>query len=79
MTVIRTDAHRHTLDRRLYGQFVEHLGRGVYEGLWVGVDSDIPNRNGLRIDAIDALRVLRGPVVRWPGGCSADEYHWLKG
>ncbi|HMR47626.1 MAG TPA: alpha-L-arabinofuranosidase C-terminal domain-containing protein [Arachnia sp.] len=79
MTTIRTDAHRHTLDRRIYGQFAEHLGRGIYEGLWVGPDSEIPNRNGLRIDAIDALRVLKVPVVRWPGGCFADEYHWLKG
>jgi alpha-N-arabinofuranosidase len=79
VTAIRTDAHRHTLDRRIYGQFAEHLGRGIYEGLWVGVDSDIPNRNGLRIDAIDALRALKVPVVRWPGGCFADEYHWLKG
>ncbi|MFE6734867.1 alpha-N-arabinofuranosidase [Microbacterium sp. NPDC057650] len=67
------------IDRRIYGQFAEHLGRGIYEGLWVGPDSPIPNRNGLRIDAIDALRAIKVPVVRWPGGCFADEYHWLKG
>lgn len=67
------------IDRRIYGQFAEHLGRGVYEGLWVGESSDIPHRNGLRIDAINALREIKVPVVRWPGGCFADEYHWLKG
>jgi len=67
------------IDRRIYGQFAEHLGRGIYEGLWVGQGSDIPNRNGLRIDVIDALRAIKVPVVRWPGGCFADEYHWMKG
>lgn len=67
------------IDRRVYGQFAEHLGRGIYEGLWVGTDSAIPNRNGLRTDAINALRAIKVPVVRWPGGCFADEYHWLKG
>ncbi|MEV4776124.1 alpha-N-arabinofuranosidase [Microbacterium sp. LWH12-1.2] len=67
------------IDRRIYGQFAEHLGRGIYEGLWVGESSDIPNRNGLRIDAIQALRDIKVPVVRWPGGCFADEYHWLQG
>jgi alpha-L-arabinofuranosidase len=69
----------HHIDRRIYGQFAEHLGRCVYEGLWVGADSSIPNRNGLRSDVIGALRDIKVPVVRWPGGCFADEYHWLKG
>lgn len=69
----------HRIDRRIYGHFAEHLGRGVYEGLWVGPDSSIPNKNGIRSDVIGALRHLKVPVVRWPGGCFADEYHWLKG
>ncbi|BDZ39500.1 alpha-N-arabinofuranosidase [Microbacterium suwonense] len=68
-----------TIDRRIYGQFAEHLGRCIYEGVWVGESSDIPHRNGLRTDVIDALRQIRVPLVRWPGGCFADEYHWLKG
>ncbi|GAA2867914.1 alpha-N-arabinofuranosidase [Microbacterium arabinogalactanolyticum] len=67
------------IDRRIYGQFAEHLGRCIYEGVWVGEDSAIPHRNGLRVDVIDALRHIKVPLVRWPGGCFADEYHWLKG
>ena len=67
------------IDRRIYGQFAEHLGRCIYEGVWVGPGSDIPHRNGLRTDVIQALRHIRVPLVRWPGGCFADEYHWLKG
>ncbi|MGN8025298.1 alpha-N-arabinofuranosidase [Microbacterium sp. 22242] len=68
-----------TIDRRIYGQFAEHLGRCVYEGLWVGENSAIPHRNGIRKDVVTALRHIKVPVVRWPGGCFADEYHWLKG
>ncbi|WP_336630906.1 MULTISPECIES: alpha-N-arabinofuranosidase [unclassified Microbacterium] len=79
MITARPTATAPLIDRRIYGQFAEHLGRGIYEGLWVGRDSTIPNRNGLRSDAIQALREIRVPVVRWPGGCFADEYHWLKG
>jgi alpha-L-arabinofuranosidase len=63
----------------IYGQFAEHLGHCIYEGLWVGEDSEIPNRNGLRIDVVDALKALSIPVLRWPGGCFADEYHWKDG
>lgn len=69
----------HQIDRRIYGQFVEHLGRCVDEGIWVGPDSAIPNKNGIRSDLVAALRHIKVPVVRWPGGCFADEYHWLKG
>lgn len=72
-------APTHHIDRRIYGQFAEHLGRSVYEGLWVGADSAIPNHNGIRSDVVAALRGIKVPVVRWPGGCFADEYHWLKG
>jgi len=67
------------LSKYLQGQFSEHLGRGIYEGLWVGKDSDIPNVNGLRSDVVDALKKIHVPVLRWPGGCFADEYHWRDG
>lgn len=60
----------------IYGQFVEHLGRGVYEGIWVGPDSPIPNTRGIRNDVVAALRKIRIPVIRWPGGCFAETYHW---
>ncbi|MFZ2989867.1 alpha-N-arabinofuranosidase [Ideonella sp.] len=63
----------------VYGQFAEHLGTGVYGGLWVGTDSPIPNTRGWRNDAVAALKALNVPLVRWPGGCFADEYHWRDG
>ena len=67
------------IDRNIFGQFVEHLGHGIYEGIWVGQDSTIPNTRGIRNDVVAALRALKVPNVRWPGGCFADEYHWRKG
>lgn len=67
------------IDRNLFGQFAEHLGHGVYEGIWVGADSKIPNTRGIRNDVVAALKALKVPNVRWPGGCFADEYHWRKG
>ncbi len=67
------------IDRNIFGQFAEHLGHGVYEGIWVGPDSNIPNTRGIRKDVVAALKALRVPNVRWPGGCFADEYHWRKG
>ena len=63
----------------IYGQFAEHLGACVYEGIWVGEDSPIPNTKGYRNDALEALRDLKVPVLRWPGGCFADDYHWRDG
>ena len=63
----------------IYGQFSEHLGRCIYDGIWVGKDSSIPNINGYRKDLVEALRELKVPVLRWPGGCFADEYHWRDG
>ena len=63
----------------IYGQFAEHLGRCIYDGIWVGPDSDIPNINGYRKDLVEALQELKVPVLRWPGGCFADEYHWMDG
>ncbi|MFY9727844.1 MAG: alpha-L-arabinofuranosidase C-terminal domain-containing protein [Bryobacteraceae bacterium] len=67
------------IDRNIFGQFAEHLGHGIYEGIWVGPDSTIPNTRGIRNDVVAALRALKVPNVRWPGGCFADEYHWRKG
>jgi alpha-N-arabinofuranosidase len=67
------------IDRNLFGQFAENLGLGLYQGIWVGPDSPIPNTRGVRNDVVAALRALKVPNVRWPGGCFADEYHWRKG
>ncbi len=63
----------------LQGHFSEHLGRCIYEGLFVGENSDIPNTNGMRNDVVEALKEMQIPVLRWPGGCFADEYHWMDG
>jgi alpha-N-arabinofuranosidase len=78
---IDVDASRKgpTISRHLFGQFAEHLGRGVYEGVWVGPQSPIPNTRGIRNDVVAALRAIKVPNVRWPGGCFADEYHWRNG
>jgi alpha-N-arabinofuranosidase len=67
------------IEPTIYGQFAEHLGRGIYEGVWVGENSPIPNTNGYRNDVLAALRRLHVPVIRWPGGCFADEYDWRDG
>ena len=67
------------IERHIFGQFAEHLGRGVYEGVWVGPDSKIPNTRGIRNDVVAALKAIKVPNVRWPGGCFADEYHWKNG
>jgi len=77
--VIHADQPGPRIDRHIYGQFAEHLGHGIYEGVWVGEHSRIPNVHGFRKDVIAALRELKVPVVRWPGGCFADEYHWRDG
>ncbi|HEU4710008.1 MAG TPA: alpha-L-arabinofuranosidase C-terminal domain-containing protein [Pyrinomonadaceae bacterium] len=76
---IRLDQPRWTINRNIYGHFAEHLGRLVYDGLWVGEDSPIKNTRGLRNDVVSALKDLHVPVLRWPGGCFADEYHWRDG
>jgi alpha-L-arabinofuranosidase len=67
------------IDRNIYGHFAEHLGRCIYEGIWVGEDSAIPHVSGIRNDVVSALRKIKVPVLRWPGGCFADEYHWMDG
>lgn len=68
-----------TISPRIYGQFTEHIGRLIYEGIWVGADSAIPNRGGYRLDTIRALERVRPAVFRWPGGCFADAYRWEDG
>jgi alpha-N-arabinofuranosidase len=68
-----------TIDRHIFGQFSEHLGSGIYGGIWVGTNSPIPNTRGIRNDVVAALRAIHVPDVRWPGGCFADEYHWRNG
>ena len=67
------------INKDIYGHFSEHLGRCIYEGIFVGKDSKIPNVNGMRIDVVNALKDMGIPVLRWPGGCFADEYHWKDG
>ena len=67
------------ISRNIYGHFSEHLGRCIYNGLFVGENSSIPNVNGMRTDVVEALKNIRVPVLRWPGGCFADEYHWKDG
>lgn len=67
------------INREIYGQFAEHLGSCIYGGLWVGPESNIPNTQGYRNDVLQALKDLKVPVLRWPGGCFADEYHWMDG
>lgn len=68
-----------TISKDIYGHFAEHLGRCIYEGIYVGENSKIPNVNGMRCDVVNALREMGIPVLRWPGGCFADEYHWKDG
>lgn len=67
------------ISKHIYGQFAEHLGSCIYGGLWVGEGSSIPNTNGYRTDVLEALKKLQIPNLRWPGGCFADEYHWMDG
>jgi alpha-N-arabinofuranosidase len=77
--IIKTTEGKDTISKNLYGQFAEHLGHCIYDGIWVGEKSNIPNVRGFRSDIIDALKVIEIPVIRWPGGCFADTYHWKDG
>ena len=77
--IINADIKKGKINKNVYGNFAEHLGRGIYGGFWVGKDSEIPNINGIRRDVVEALKGLKLPVLRWPGGCFADEYHWKDG
>jgi alpha-L-arabinofuranosidase len=77
---IRADSPIGMISPRLYGHFAEHLGRCCYDGLWVGNQRiDIPHRNGFRLDVLEALKAMPIPMLRWPGGCYADHYHWRDG
>lgn len=67
------------INPEIYGHFSEHLGSCMYNGIYVGKDSPIPNKNGVRTDIIEAFKAIRLPVLRWPGGCFAEEYHWKDG
>jgi alpha-L-arabinofuranosidase len=77
--VVNADLGKATISRHIYGHFAEHLGRCIYGGFWVGEDSSIPNTRGIRNDIVEALRAVQIPNLRWPGGCFADEYHWMNG
>lgn len=76
---IHANEGKEKIHKEIYGQFAEHLGTCIYGGLWVGPESNIPNTNGYRNDVLQALKDLKVPVLRWPGGCFADEYHWKDG
>ena len=77
--IINADLGRETISPYIYGHFCEHLGRCIYGGFWVGENSSIPNVRGIRKDVVEALRKIKIPVLRWPGGCFADTYHWKDG
>lgn len=81
MTTIKLHAGKgiNKISKYLYGHFAEHLGRCIYDGIYVGEDSPIPNTKGFRNDILAALKKVNIPVLRWPGGCFADEYHWKDG
>ena len=77
--VINTHNKKGKINKEIYGHFSEHLGRCIYEGIYVGDNSNIANVNGMRKDVVEALKEIKIPVLRWPGGCFADEYHWKDG
>ncbi len=77
--LVHTDKGLTKINRHIYGHFAEHIGRGIYDGLYVREKSPIPNTNGIRNDVLTALKKLQIPNLRWPGGCFADTYHWMDG
>jgi len=77
--IIYPDSGKYTISRDIYGQFSEHLGRCIYGGIWVGENSSTPNTRGIRNDIVKALKEIKIPNLRWPGGCFADGYHWKDG
>ena len=76
---LNAEQGEHQISKHIYGHFAEHLGRCIYGGIWVGEDSPVPNTRGIRNDVVKALRDISIPNLRWPGGCFADEYHWMDG
>lgn len=77
--IVNADMGTVTISKNIYGHFAEHLGNCIYGGFWVGEDSPIPNTRGIRNDVVEALKEIDPPVIRWPGGCFADYYHWKDG
>jgi len=77
--IINTTKELQTINKNIYGHFSEHIGKNVYEGIWVGENSNIANTHGYRNDVFKALRRINIPVLRWPGGCFACNYHWKDG
>jgi alpha-L-arabinofuranosidase len=77
--VIHADQTGAKISRNIYGQFSEHLGHCIYDGIWVGENSPILNTRGIRNDVVAVLKKIEIPVIRWPGGCFADQYHWMEG
>ena len=77
--IVNANHRKSRIHPEIYGHFSEHLGRCIYNGIYVGEDSPVPNTHGIRNDVAEALRAIRIPVLRWPGGCFADEYHWKDG
>ena len=78
--VLNAASGKDTINKNIYGHFAEHLGHCIYGGFYVGEDNKkIPNKNGIRLDVVEALKKLKTPVLRWPGGCFADTYHWKDG
>jgi len=80
-SIIRVDTRSVSsqLDRRVFGQFIEHLGRCIYGGIWVGENSSIPNLRGFRTDVLEAVKRIHPPIARWPGGNFSSAYHWMDG
>ncbi len=72
-------ASRYTISRHIYGHFSEHLGRCIYDGYWVDPKMQVPKQDRIRLDIVDALKRIKIPNLRWPGGCFADYYHWMDG
>jgi alpha-N-arabinofuranosidase len=78
LTLNTADA-KTTINRNIYGHFAEHLGRCIYDGFWVSDTMKIPKKDRIRLDVVEALKRIKIPNLRWPGGCFADEYHWRDG
>ncbi len=77
--LVNATSGEHKISKHIYGHFAEHLGRCIYGGIYVGEESSIPNIRGIRLDVLNALKEIKVPVLRWPGGCFADTYHWKDG
>ncbi|HQB37474.1 MAG TPA: alpha-N-arabinofuranosidase, partial [Bacteroidales bacterium] len=75
--LVDAGAAQYTINRHIYGHFSEHLGRCIYDGYWVDPAMNVPKDGRIRLDVVAALRHIKIPNLRWPGGCFADEYHWM--